>query len=118
MKTAILAVLLLVSIPAVADEWTTGDTYREATYLSLLAVDWAQTRDCLRRPGCYEENTLLGAHPKQSSLDAYVVLEGLAHIAIAKMLPEKYRAPFQYITIGMEGNATFRNLSLGSSIKF
>jgi hypothetical protein len=109
---------LLVSAPCLADPWTTADTYREATYLSLLAVDWAQTRSFLRQPNCYEQNKFLGQHPSQNKLDAAVLITGLAHVYVANLLPEKYREPFQYISIGIEGGAVAHNISTGVNIKF
>ena len=113
-----MGVFLLSPMHALADEWTTADTWREAAYLSLLTVDWAQTRNFLRNPDCYEQNKLLGQHPEQSHLDAAVIITGLAHVYIASVLPEKYRAPFQYISIGIEGGAVAHNFSLGATVKF
>ena len=43
MSKFILALLLLVSSSAFADEWSTGDTYREATFQTLWAIDALQT---------------------------------------------------------------------------
>ena len=117
MKTFI--ALLLLCSSAHADEWTRADTYREVTYLTFLAVDWAQTRSFLRDPVHHAEmNPLLGAHPEQSHLDAAIILTGLAHIYIASILPEKYRAPFQYISIGVEGEAVYHNFSFGIGARF
>jgi hypothetical protein len=125
----ILAVLLFISTSSFADEWTTGDTYREATFLTFLATDWAQTRNLLRYSRHYnqsalryyryhEQNPLLGRHPEQSHLDAAVILTGLAHVYIASVLPEKYRAPFQYVSIGVELKAVTHNFSIGINAKF
>lgn len=114
----LLALLLLISTPSFADPWTTEDSYREAAYLGLLAVDWAQTRSFLRDPKYYETNPLLGSHPSQGKIDAAVVLTGLAHVYIARIIPEKYRAPFQYVSIGIEGGAVVHNFSFGVKVKF
>jgi hypothetical protein len=124
-------IFLLSPTPAMADEWTTADTWRETAYLSLLTIDWAQTRSFLRaKPvttvvnGCttttwdYEQNPILGKHPEQSHLDAAVIITGIAHVYIARLLPEKYRAPFQYISIGIEGGAVAHNFSLGVKAQF
>jgi hypothetical protein len=32
--------LLLLTLPAHADDWSDADTVREAVYLGVLAVDW------------------------------------------------------------------------------
>lgn len=113
-----LLALLLISTPCFADPWSTGDTYREGTYLGLLAIDWAQTRNCLRLPMCYEQNPLLGKHPEQSHLDTAVILTGIGHYLIAKTIPENYRVSFQYISIGIEGLNDASNFHIGVKIKF
>jgi hypothetical protein len=113
-----LFILLFISSSVYADEWTSGDTYREGVYLTLLVIDWSQTRSALRDPYHYEQNPMLGKHPEQSHLDAAVILTGTVHYLIAKTLPEKYRAPFQYISIGVESSAVVHNFSFGVKVKF
>lgn len=133
MSKFILAILLFISIPSFASDWSTGDTYSESVYLAFLAVDWAQTRNIVRsnercsvgKPNqvahCYhypELNPILGKSPSMARVNAAVILTGLAHVYIASILPEKYRAPFQYISIGIEGGAVVHNFSIGIGAKF
>lgn len=115
----LLYIFLLLSSYAFADEWTVPDTYREITYQSLAAIDWLQTRTGAKNPEEWcEINSYLGCHPSVQSVNIYFALTGLAHVAIAKALPEKYRAPFQYITIGIEAGAVGRNYLAGIRITF
>jgi hypothetical protein len=109
--------LLLLSTPSFADEWTTTDSYRESAYIILLTTDWAQTRDFLRKEQS-EANPILGKHPSQDKVDIAVILTGITHVYIASILPEKYRVPFQYISIGIEGGSVYHNFSFGVKVKF
>ena len=117
MKT-ILCLFLLIPFSSGASDWTREDTYREATYLTLHTIDWAQTRNIARNPLYYEQNAILGKHPSVGKVDGYFVLTGLAHIAISYYLPTEYRKAFQYITLGIEGGAVAHNISLGIGVKF
>lgn len=110
---------LLISTTAFADEWTSADTYREGAYQTLAAVDWLQTRNIARAPTkYYEQNAILDSHPSVGRVNGYFALTGLAHYFIADALPEKYRAPFQYVSIGIEVGAVAHNFSIGVSAKF
>ena len=117
MKFILVAIFIFPSF-AHADEWTSADTYREVAYQSLAAVDWLQTRSIAKDPAQWcEQNTYLGKHPSVQSVNRYFALTGLAHVAISKMLPEKYRAPFQYVSIGVEVGAVAHNFSIGIECK-
>lgn len=117
MKTIILFLLLISS--AQADEWTREDSYREATYLTLHTMDWAQTRNIARNPDkWHEQNSILGKHPSVGKVDGYFALTGLAHVAFSYCLPSEYRKAFQYVTIGIEGGAVAHNFSIGVGTKF
>ena len=112
-----LIALLLPSF-ACADEWTSVDTNREIAYQSLAIVDWLQTRNIARDPGYWEQNVILGSHPSIARINQYFALTGIAHYFVSKALPEKYRAPFQYVSIGVEVGAVGHNFSIGVSAKF
>lgn len=120
MKKVLIAVLLCLSFNCFADEWSSGDTYREATYLTLLSVDWAQTRSQARNhwKGYYEQNNILGKTPNVGKVDAYFITSALAHYGIASLLPENLRTVFQYVTIGIEFGWDQHNYSLGVKAKF
>ena len=114
MKTFILAVLLFISIPSFADEWTSADTKREVAFQALLAIDFAQTRNISAHPDqWYEQNNYLGSHPTIGAVNRYFLVGSVLHAGIAYLLPEKYRAPFQLVTIGIEVGATVHNYSIG-----
>ena len=126
MKTFILA-LLLVSTPTFADEWSRADIYRETTYLAIDAIDLAQTHSLARQQydarytkgyQYIERNPILGEHPSVDRVDAYFALTALAHVGITHLLPAKWRAPWQYVTIGFEGGLVAHNYSIGVSAKF
>ena len=111
--------LLLVSTSAIADEWTTADTKREAAYLTLHTLDWAQTRNIARNPNKWQEqNAILGKHPSISQVDRYFIATGALHFAVAYYLPAEYRKVFQYVTIGIEGRVVVHNFSIGIVAKF
>ena len=111
--------LLLVSTSAFADEWSRADTYREAAYLTLHAMDWAQTRYIARNPNQRtESNVILGKHPSVLQVDRYFIATGALQFAVAYCLPAEYRKAFQYILIGVEGGAVIHNFSIGIGVEF
>jgi hypothetical protein len=119
LKPFILVCLLTIASSARADEWRDADTYREATYLTLHALDWLQTRNIARDPTrWHEQNPILGAHPSVGRVDGYFALAGLAQYAIARYLPAEYREAFQYVGIGFEGGMVSHNFSLGIGVHF
>lgn len=133
MYKLIFALLLLVSISAQADDWSTGDTYRESAFQTLLALDFLQTRNISKssnycgvgkqneHPNCHyvqEMNNYLGACPTLGAINRYFLVGSALHAGIAYLLPEKYRAPFQYVTIGVEAGYVAHNFSIGIGVKF
>jgi len=119
MKTFILAVLLFISIPSFADEWKSVDTKREVGFQVLWLIDYAQTRNIAAHPDqWHEENSYLGLHPTIGAVNRYFLVGSVLHAGIAYMLPEKYRAPFQYGTIAVEVGYVAHNYSIGISAKF
>jgi len=122
MKRLLLA-LLLVSTQAVADEYTTADKQREAVYLTLHVIDWAQTRTIARNPDKYAEggvvaSRVIGAHPSVGQVDAYMVGSALLVMAVSRALPAEYRRVFQYVTIGDSAYSVGRNFSIGIWVGF
>ena len=115
----ILDLFLLFTSNSQADEWTAADTGREAVYLTLHSIDWAQTRNIARNPDkWYEQNSYLGKHPSVAQVDRYFIAAGAIQFAVAYYLPAEYRKAFQYVTIGVEGGAVVHNFSLGIEVKF
>lgn len=110
---------LLFPAPACADDWREADTTREAIYLTLLAVDWAQTRNIARNPDRWQEyNPFLGDHPSVGRVDGYFITSGLLHVGIASALPARYRDVYQALGIGFQAGVVGHNFSLGISAKF
>jgi len=112
--------MVLISSNAFAhDDWTDADTKREAVFIAMDAIDWAQTRNIARNQNKWrEQNDILGSHPRNGKVDAYFATTILAHAAIALVLPTEYRKAFQYITIGVEIGWIQHNYSIGIDAKF
>lgn len=119
MKKLIFIVLLFISTPCLAENWTSADTNREAAYLVLHGIDWAQTRYISRNPDKYrEQNSIVGHHPHTDRVDAYFILTGLAHVYVASILSPEWRRPFQYVTIGLESGSVVNNFNIGVKVGF
>ena len=121
-KILIPLILLFLCFPKsviAADEWTTGDTYREVTAFVLRSIDWKTTLDIARRPQEFSElNPLLGHHPSEGKVNTYFLITSLIHPVISYYLPKDYRIAFQYISIGVSGTAGLTNLWSGLQIKY
>jgi len=136
-----LFLLLLAFVPTVhAAEWTSDDTNREVAYQVIQDIDWLQTRNIAKSPcfvlvkhhfgpygqyyydkvpgPIYEQNNYLGPHPSMGAVNRYFLVMSVVHLGISYLLPREYRAPFQYITIGMESGYVAHNLSVGIHITF
>lgn len=101
------------------DEWTDDDTRREAVYIALHIMDWAQTRTIARNPDRWNEvNPILGEHPSVGRVDAYFAVMALSHMAVSDVLPTEYRDTWQYLSIGFEAGFVGHNLSLGIGVWF
>lgn len=97
-----------------ADQWSNADTKREAVYLVLHTMDWAQTRNIARNPDkWHEQNSILGSHPSTSQVDQYFVATAAIQFAIAYYLPVEYRKAFQYLSIGHDAGYVVHNFSIG-----
>jgi hypothetical protein len=96
-----------------SDPWTSGDTIRESVYLTMLAIDWGQTNNGLYTPHKdyegYELNPIIGRHPTKTNLAIIIASTAIGHGIISYLLPEDWRAGFQYVTIGMEITAVGHN---------
>jgi len=120
MKTLIIAILLF-SNSAFADNWTTADTYREVAFQTLNIIDWGQTRTTALHPELYQEDEsawAIGRHPTTGRVDAYMAESAVLHFIVAYYLPQSWRTPFQYLTIGGKLNATIGNASIGIKVSF
>lgn len=111
-------VLPVLTLSACAS-WTPADSYREGAALGLLAVDYAQTMHIADNPQAfYERNPILGEHPSKSEVTTYFAAAAAAHIAIAALLPPKWREIWQYATITLEAGVVGHNASIGIGTNF
>lgn len=124
-----LMLLLLLPALAQADDWTREDTYRQTALTGLLVADWAQTRwaikhnekHCSYQENCHsyeEDNALLGKHPSIGKLNTLVGASIVGHAAMARVLPSEWRKGWQYVWIGIETNAVYRNHQVGIKFHF
>ena len=114
-------VLLLLSSSAFADEWTSGDSYREAVFQTLNVIDWGQTRYVAEYPDQFyerESQQFIGKHPTTGKVDAYMAESAILHLAVSYLLHSDWRSAFQYLTIGGKLNATIGNASIGVKVSF
>lgn len=118
-----LLIVLLLSCPAHADEWTRADTYREVAYLALHVADWGQTLYISDHPREFHENNpILGSHPSRGEVNTYFIATGLLHPVVSyglkKYAPPGWSEAWQYVTIGIEVGAVANNLSIGIGFGF
>jgi hypothetical protein len=112
-------ILLLPSMALSADPWTQGDLWREIAWQTLHIVDWGQTLEIADNPSKYHEhNIIMGRHPKKHTVNEFMAVSAMAHIAIAHVLPSKWRLLWQTSTIAATGYCVGRNFNIGVGIKF
>lgn len=113
------AIFLALATPAQASDWRDEDTVREAVYLGLHAIDWAQTRTIAAHPEKYHEmNPVVGEHPSAGNVNRYFAATTLLHLGVAYALPPGWRAPFQYFSIGAVGATVMWNVRAGIRVEF
>lgn len=114
----ILTLLLLGTAPVYAgDRWTDDDLRREAAYVGIAGIDWAQSRWLVRHRIC-ERNPILGERPTVHEVDRYFLVTTALHAVVTDALPARYRPIWQYVTIGVEVGAVTWNLSAGVHLDF
>jgi hypothetical protein len=121
MSKFIFALLLLSSSAFAADPWSSSDTYRESTFQILNVIDWGQTRYIAQHPESFHEVEsawIIGKYPDEKRVDIYMAESAVLHFIVAYCLPQSWRVPFQYITIGMKLNNTIGNASIGIKVSF
>ncbi len=105
-------------LPA-APEWSKADVGRELAFGTLLAVDWAQTREIAAHPERYDEhNPILGQHPSSGRVDAYMIAAGALHFGIANLLSGDWRSAWQWGGIVIEAGAIGSNYLIGIGVPF
>ena len=125
--------LLLLLSGCASSEWTRGDTYRQTAIIALQGIDWSQTRRIATeqdpqyvdlgggasvsyaqpRYRHVETNPILGDHPTRGQVDAYFAASIAGNALVSFLLPPKYRAPWQYLSIGFQGAYVVVNFGQG-----
>ena len=117
----VLAVLFCVNVSTVKafdlDEWSKADTVYQATFMTLMTVDWFQTKLAVK-DGMRELNPILGDRPSLNEIDAFGGAVMVAHCVISRMLPKEYRRKWQILTIGIETQTVYHNYNVGVRIEF
>ncbi len=113
------AILLGLLSPAFADPWTGADTVRELAFDGAATLDWAQTRWIVsHEPQFHEVNPILGRRPPIGTVDLYFLSSLALHAAVSRALPETWRQPWQYATLGIEAGFVGYNAELGIHFRF
>lgn len=102
--------------PAQAAPWTVEQKYLEAGYFAVMYLDYKQT--LIIAEGNDEVNPMLGSNPSDEKVAKYFMQAGLAHLALAHVLPSKWRTRFQYLTFGGEFAFVLHNHWIGYRIEF
>ena len=113
MKTIAAVVLLILAMPAVADEWTEDDTIVQLTLTSVMMVDWMQTMNGVQSGKASEMNPLLGPHPSRQRINLMIGGAILGHAAVAYILPQPMRRIWQVTVLVAEVGAVAGNATLG-----
>jgi hypothetical protein len=78
--------------PSTRYEWkgTESAAYKwEAAYLTLSAIDGAETIDCLNRHICSEGNPIWGRHPSSTKIVITKLGLGLIHFTLFKLIADR-----------------------------
>jgi hypothetical protein len=97
--------------------WTVHDTRREIAYDILLVADAYQTQrirdyENIEEAG-YIPQRLLGKNPKKGETILYFLGLGFTHFGVSSALPPEVRKWWQYLSIGVQGEAVYSNFELG-----
>lgn len=107
--------------------WSSGDVALEMLFVVGIVADWNQTRHTIAahrkvpgKPGYHydEINPLLGRSPSRRQVDTYFLGATVAHVAVAHLLPGRWRTSWQLLGLGVEVGVVGRNLSMGIGFRF
>ncbi len=121
MKRHLIAWLLILAAPTVAasDKWDKVDIALLATAAVVDTIDWGQTRYTARNPDrFYEQNPILGDHPKIGEVDKYFAVTMLGTALIADLLPGNYRKLYLGYCITYELVVLRGNFQAGVKLDF
>lgn len=100
-------------------EWDKTDSLLLGTAVTLLAVDWNQTRTIARNPDRFHEtNQILGNHPSVGKVNGYFATAIIGTVGVAMALPSEYRKFWLGGITVLEVSVTQHNRSLGIKTSF
>ena len=118
----LITLLAALSMSAHADEadysWTNGQIEREVVAVTLLTIDFGQTREIPYCKGCTEQNRIIGRYPTEKRVNTYFGVAIPAQIILVNVLPTKYREYLIDGTIAVELIETVHNHHVGITIRF
>jgi len=110
-------ITLLMFFPMFAAEpWSTKDKVFEGVYLVTLAADYSQTMNIRCDKKYYENNLLLGRHPRGNETTEYFVVSAVINAFITDRLSGDSRTLWQLTFIGVNIGFVANNYFLG--VKF
>ena len=124
-KTLLLSLLALSPMKA-GDPWTKGEIATEAVFQTLVYIDWRQTSSFHLSTytdangvehSVGERNTMLGAQPKQSVINAACLLTAVGHLVLTNSMTHRDRKFLQVATIIVEGGVVYGNFTSSVKIK-
>jgi hypothetical protein len=84
-----------------------------------MLMDLMTTLDIKNHPEQHEMNPVLGSHPKNGKVYAWMGSIMVGHAAVAYLLPKPFRGVWQSTFIGMELSAVRNNTICGGlSLRF
>jgi hypothetical protein len=104
---------------AQSQAWTALDYSLAGGAVTLMALDWAQTRYGARNPSRYaERNPMMGEHPSSAKVDRYFTAASLLTAGVALVLPATQRRLFLGSVIVVETSVVFSNHQIGVKFDF
>uniref|UniRef100_A0A6M3L9F7 Uncharacterized protein n=1 Tax=viral metagenome TaxID=1070528 RepID=A0A6M3L9F7_9ZZZZ len=98
---------------------TTNDILREIAWQAVHAIDYGQTLEIARQPNKYHElNPIMGKHPSVGTVNTYMIASAVLHPVISYLLPSKYRATWQYISIIVSSGCVINNYHIGLGVRY
>lgn len=101
------------------DPWTTEQKVWAGVSTALILMDWGQTRYIAKNPHQFHEtNPLMGRHPTMGEVNRHFALSMVANLAVASLLPSKWRTPWLMGVSGMQAHFVIHNKKMGIRMAF
>lgn len=101
------------------DPWTTEQKVWAGVSTALILMDWGQTRYISKNPHRFHEtNPLMGRHPTMGEVNRHFALSMAANLAVASLLPSKWRTPWLVGVSGMQAHFVIHNKKMGIRMAF